>query len=171
MAWLLAKLSSQGRRVYHILLAMAERGYSGRRALEELRRLGLGYRMTEFYRDWAAITGHAQRADRVKHVPKNKRISLDLHTPSTWLRPGEYAYTVKVDVVCRPKPFSTKPCAIGLKPYITVISNYRMTPDEIAEAAERMISAYNPDPDYCDCRVLNAFPVSAYRGVEPWEAS
>ena len=173
MAHLLAKLSPQGRRVVHLLKAFAERGYSANKALEALRSLGLGYRRQDFLRDWAIITGHAQRSDRLKYIPKDKRVSLELHSPTRWLRPGEYAYTIYVTVQCDPcTEFALLPCVGTWSKYAVVKSSYRLSPNEACAYYDFLFLEPNQCKDVysCYCYASRCTVVEAYRGVEPWEA-
>jgi len=173
VAHLLAKLSPQGRRVVHILKALAERGYSANRALEVLRSQGLGYRRQDFLRDWAVITGHAQRADKLKYVPKDRRVSLEYHSPTGWLRPQEYAYTIYVTVECEPcSEFYIPPCVGTWSKYAVVKSSYRLSPNEACSYYDFLFLEPNQCQDVysCYCRTVECTIREAYRGVEPWEA-
>jgi len=172
VAHLLARLTPQGRRLIHILKAMAEQGYSANRALEVLRSQGLGYRRQDFLRDWAVVTGHVQKTDKLKYVPKDRRVSLEYHSPTQWLRPQEYAYTIYVTVECEPcSEWYVPPCVGTWTKYAVVKSSIRLSPREACTYYQNLFLEPNQCQDIysCYCRALDCQIREAYRGVEPWE--
>lgn len=172
MAHLLANLSPRGRQLVHILKALAAQGYSANRALEILRSQGLGYRRQDFLRDWAIITGHGIKADRLKHVPKEKRVSLELHSPTAWLRPQEYAYVVYVTVDCQPcTDFYLSQCVGVWRKYATLKSSQRLSPKEACRYYQDLFLKPSQCRDVysCYCEAIDCQIMEAYRGIEPWE--
>jgi hypothetical protein len=89
-------LSEAGRRLYQFLLKGLNEGKSGAQILRELRELGEGYRIQDFYNDLRILKGETERWDTMKHVRRDRTISEDLYTPLRFSGPGLFMTRFRV---------------------------------------------------------------------------
>jgi hypothetical protein len=75
-------LSEKGRQLYSFILKGLQEGKSGAEILRELRELGEGYRIQDFYNDLRIIKGEMPRWDTLKYVRRDRVISEDLYSPA-----------------------------------------------------------------------------------------
>jgi len=195
MVYALPGLSELGRRMYHIIMAAIERGWTATRfytefrgyILEEIaRRVGIPppyprewaelefrKRKQDFLRDWRIIAGAAERMYPLRYLPKTKRPAWEHHVPTTSLAPGEVMYRAKCDVRCTP---CSEAAEEHCKPYdvwwVSLRDVTRLSPEEVArEYYNRFIKPHNDcdDPYKCICEVIKCTIWEAFRGIEPWE--
>jgi len=75
-------LSERGKKLYHFILKGIQQGLPGAEILRQLRELGQGYRIKDFYNDLRIIKGETLKWDTMKFVRRDRVISPDLYTPS-----------------------------------------------------------------------------------------
>jgi len=67
----------------NFIVNLTAEGYSGAAILDTLKDWGIGFRETDFYKDWRRVLGRPARADLMKYVRKDFRPPSHLieHTP------------------------------------------------------------------------------------------
>jgi len=75
-------LSEKGKQLYHFILSGIQKGLSGAEILRQLRELGEGYRIQDFYNDLRIIKGETLKWDTMKYVRRDRVITEDLYTPA-----------------------------------------------------------------------------------------
>jgi len=130
----LAFLSAQGRRVYQFLLKGIQEGKTGAQILRELRELGLGYRLTDFYNDLRILKGESMRWDTLKYVRRDRVISEDLYSPGNIRKDVRFLTTFEIeieDVMTRAKS----------RVYVTVGHDVPMRRGELEEMALKTVES------------------------------
>ncbi len=144
-------LSEKGRQLWGFLERMFREGYSATEALETLREHGLGYRMTDFYKDWRIISGAVEKADRMKYVRRDYVISERLYTPGESRTGKRFVTTMKVkalDLITG----ETQDV------YVKIGHDVPMIRADLEEMAKDITRRYNQLP-------LEAMPVGGIRNV------
>jgi hypothetical protein len=73
-------------------------GKSGVEIMKELRELGLGYRLTDFYNDLRIIKGEGMKWDTLKYVRRDRVISEDLYSLGNIRKDVRFLTTFEVEI-------------------------------------------------------------------------
>ncbi len=153
----IAGLSKRGQQLYHFILRGIREGYKPTEFLELLRKQGLSYRMTDFYKDWKILSGEALRHDTMKHVPRDKVISDRLYTPAAYWAKAPYETRFYFEYV----DMDTGEIRSG---YTTVLHEAPMKRKDLEAIAEETIRirAENYEGS-SNIRIRKLYPVGGYK--------
>lgn len=91
-------LSEKGRQVWQYLVKGIREGKSGAEIMRELRELGLGYRLQDFYNDLRIIRGEELRWDTLKYVRRDRVISEDLYSLGNIRKDVRFLTTFEIEI-------------------------------------------------------------------------
>ena len=152
-------LSAHGRKVYQFILSGIQRGLSGAQILRELRELGEGYRIQDFYNDLRIIKGEAARWDTMKYVRRDRVISADLYTPTTTPLPHNFITRFRVDYVdLQTNELKTLYTSVGHD----IPMRRADLEDMIMMKLDEVMNVYENVMNY---RIVRVMPVSGWRRV------
>ncbi len=123
----MAKKTNRGlARLY--LEGFIKQGLGANATLRALREMGLGYRRSEFLRDYRLAKGIFEKKPAWKHIPKEKHPSENLFEYRPFRHGKKYTYIVQIEG----QNIATGRYETG---HATIISNRILTPSELEAMA------------------------------------
>jgi len=151
-------LSEKGKQLFHFIAKGIELGKSATQILKELRELGLGYRMQDFYNDVRIIKGEMLKWDTMKFVPRENIISESLYTPS---ERAKAPFVTKVLV-----QYKNLETGEVKEKVISILHDHPMKREEIEEIAKDIISRHIPEYEKWNrWRFTKSMPLSGFRRI------
>lgn len=117
---------------------MLQKGMSAGGGLTFLRGMNMGYRRTDFLKDFREFAGREMKRDPLKAIPKKFRPDVNTIQESEYKQRAKFNYNYKIE---GHDVFTGK----DVDEWVTVASEVRISMDEAMSEAERLLEKYKSE--------------------------
>lgn len=149
-------LSEKGAKVFNFLIKGVREGLSGRQVLEALRSQGLGYRMSDFYRDFRLVKAAEGKWDTMKWTPHDRFIPEEYYKKAKAPLRANYMTTVKIRAL-------DKETGEVKDRFVSIFHDRPKTREELEEEAINLMQSESEELE-----PIEAMPVKALASPVKW---